>query len=114
MKKKIILAVIAALFSNLVFANSEKVKGNGNVTLQSKTVNSFNKIATGGSIDIAISQGNQEGVTIETDENLQQYIITEVKDNTLSIHVKDNISLTSTKLKVKIDCKKLEAISAGG
>ncbi len=114
MKIVLLAGLIAASIANLAFANPEHIKGNGNISRQTKNITPFNKIATGGSLDIEISQGNREEVTIETDENLQQYIIAEVKNNTLNIHVKDNINISSTKLKVKINCIKLESISAGG
>lgn len=112
--KKILF--ILFLLPALAHADCDKdhVKGNGTIKSESRDLGSFNKIATGGSIDIVIEQGSTEGAEISTDENLMQYIITEVKGNTLSIHFKENTSISPTKLTVKIKCKELTAISAGG
>ncbi|MEP7265659.1 MAG: head GIN domain-containing protein [Bacteroidota bacterium] len=112
--KKILF--ILFLLPALGYANCDKdhVKGNGTIKSESRNLNSFNKISTGGSIDIVIEQGFTESAEITTDENLMSYIITEVKDNTLSIHFKENVSISSTKLIVKVNCKELRAISAGG
>lgn len=109
------LFVILLVFPFFTYAKcDEHVKGNGNVKTDARSVNSFSKISSAGSIDVIIEQGNTEEAEVITDENLQQYIITEVKNNTLSIHIKDKVSISSTKLIVKVKCRELTAISAGG
>lgn len=98
------------------FANCdfEKIKGNEKVVTKERTLASFDKINAGGSIDIIIDQNGKESVSVETDENLQEYIITEIKDGELDIHVKQHYNLTTTKLIVHVSCANLKAINTGG
>ncbi len=109
--KNLILLLFIPFFSS---AKCDHIKGNGHVTSLQREINTFNKIATAGSVDVIIEQGSEEGVKVTTDENLQQYVVTEVKNNTLSIHLKDNVSFSSTKLIVHVTCRNLNAISSGG
>lgn len=116
MKKLLLLLAITGLASSLAFAkcDEEKVKGNGKVVSKERSLASFTKINTGGSIDLIIDQNGKEAATVETDENLHDYIITEVKDGALNIHVKEHINLSSTKLVIHISCKELESVNSGG
>ena len=116
MKKNLILACLLGFisFNSSAKCDDEKVKGNGKVISNDRALASFDKISLAGSIDITIDQNGKEGVTVETDENLQDYIITEVKDGSLNIHVKEHYNLNSTKLNVRVSCSKLKAISSGG
>ena len=47
------------------------------------------KVSTG--IDVYLKQGNNMSVTVEADENLHEYIITEVRDGVLNIYTDANI-----------------------
>jgi hypothetical protein len=112
MKKTAFLLLIP--FITIAGENKDHIKGNGQVKSETRQVGSYNKISTGGSIDVIIEQGPSEGVEVTTDENLQNYIVTEIKDNTLNIHVKKDHSVSPTKLVVKATFRELKAISAGG
>lgn len=108
--------ICCLLFVNtLAFAADwETIKGNGKIVAKTRTVTGFQKISNSGSIDIVIEQNNQEGVSIETDENIQDLIVTEVTDGTLKIAFKKNTSANPTKAIVHINCKTLNAISSSG
>jgi hypothetical protein len=95
-------------------ADWETVKGNGKVVTKTRLVSSYQKISLEGSIDIIINQNGQEGVTIETDENIQDLVITEVIDGKLKINYKKNISANPTKMIVHVSCKQLNKISSSG
>ena len=111
--KKILLTLL--LLPALSFAKcSDHIKGSGTIKTESRTLDSFNRLAASGSIDIIIEQGNGDGVEVTADDNLLNYIITEVKNNTLSVHLKENVSVNSNKLVVKVKCIRLSEISAGG
>lgn len=115
MQKIILTLAISSCLSACSYAcNDDHIKGNGKITTQQRTVTSFDKISLGGSIDIDITQSGTESAAVETDENLMDYIVTEVEGTTLKIHVKENYSVTSKKLVVHISCKELKAISSGG
>jgi Putative auto-transporter adhesin, head GIN domain len=111
--KKILLALMLLPYLSFGIC-SDHIKGSGTLKTETRTLDSFNKLAAAGSIDIIIEQGNTEGVEVTADDNLLTYIITEVKNNTLSVHLKEKVSVISTKLVVKVKCKQLGNISAGG
>jgi hypothetical protein len=116
MKNYLIIICLIGLTSYTASAkcDDEKVKGNGKVTTVERSLSSFDKINLAGSIDIIIDENGKEGATIETDENLQEYIVTEIKDGALNIHEKEHYNLNATKLVVRVSCSKLSAINSGG
>lgn len=116
MKKILLLLAVAGIASSLAYAkcDEEKIKGNGKVVSKERALGSFTKINTGGSIDLVIDMNGKESATVETDENLQDYVITEIKDGALNIRLKEKFNISSTKLVVHISCKELTAINSGG
>lgn len=95
-------------------ADWETIKGNGKIVTKNRMVSSYHKISLEGSIDIIIDQNGQEGITIETDENIQDLVVTDVNDGKLKITYKKNISPNPTKMIVHVSCKELHAISSSG
>lgn len=74
------------------------VKGNGNIQLENRIPNeSFNAIKASQGLDVYLTQGNEESLVIEADENLLAIIKTEVKDNELHIYADKNIGYASAK-----------------
>ncbi len=114
MKNILIILAWLAVGIHPSFGGEEKIKGNGNVVKNERSLTPFSKIATAGSIDLVIAQDGTEKVVVETDENIQDAVITEVEDGSLNIHIKDHVRINSTRLVVFVHCKKLEAISSGG
>jgi len=76
---------------------SEKVEGNGKVETQSRTVTAFHAVQINGVFNVQIDQGAQEAVKVETDENIQPMVITEVVNDTLKITLKDDVSISNSK-----------------
>ncbi|NOY38051.1 MAG: DUF2807 domain-containing protein [Chlorobi bacterium] len=79
--------MIIFLFSGSLTA---QIRGNGNIVRQTRDVGPFNGIIVRSGIDLFISQTGNPSVEIKSDENLQQYIITEVKDGILYVYVEKN------------------------
>ncbi|NCO62824.1 MAG: DUF2807 domain-containing protein [Flavobacteriales bacterium] len=74
------------------------VKGNGNIQLENRIPNqSFNTIKASQGLEVYLTQGNEESIVIEADENLHAIIKTEVKDNELLIYADKNIEHASAK-----------------
>lgn len=94
----------------------KSVSGNGNVVKKDRTVSSFDGIKVSTGIDVYLSQGENESVTVEADENLHEYIITEVRDGVLHVYT-DRISIRHAereRVYVTIkDVKSLKTSSAG-
>lgn len=75
MNKLIITLLLSTLFCVTVMAQTnEKVKGNKNVTIQKTEINSFHTIMINEDFEIDIIYNQIPSVTIETDENLHEYI----------------------------------------
>ena len=69
----------------------EKLKGNKVVITEDRDISNFNAIEVKGKIDVILVQGNDQSVVVETDENLQFAIITEVTNDNLIIKLSKKI-----------------------
>ncbi len=99
------------------FVSAQKLKGDGDVTKETRSVSSFEILENDGVVNITLIQADIESVIVEADRNLLPVIITKVKDNTLFISTKEGAEIEkSTKLNVYVsfrDLKKLELNSVG-
>ncbi len=88
------------------------VSGNGNVRIQDRALNeSFNAIEASHGLDVFLTQGNDEGIVVEADENLLQLIKTEVKNNVLHIYAEKNIGQATSK-KIMVNFKGISKVSS--
>lgn len=93
----------------------EKVEGNGSVTRQTRQVERFSGISLELPAQVELRMGNTEGITIETDDNLQRLIETEVDDGVLRIRpTKRNMSLHARTMKIVVNARQIERLSLGG
>ena len=67
------------------------VEGNGNLVEQNRNVSAFNAVSSEGELNVILKQGGSRNVKVKIDGNLQQYVKTEVKNNTLVIDNTKNI-----------------------
>jgi len=89
------------------------IKGNGKVVKQEKEVSEFNKINFEGAFNVFISQGEQTKLTIEADENLQDYVVAKIKNKKLSIKTKRNLS-PSKEINIYLTVKTFDGIESSG
>jgi hypothetical protein len=68
------------------------VSGNGHVVKTDRSISGFDGVKVSTGIDVYLSQGDKESVSVEADENLHEYIKTEVKDGILNVYT-DHISI---------------------
>jgi hypothetical protein len=107
---KIILAISAILLVSVSCnAQFRTVRGNHKVVSEERKTGSFTGIRVSTGIDVFLKQGNDESVNIEADENLHEYIITEVKNGFLNIYTDANIRDAESK-KVYITMKEINSI----
>lgn len=114
----LIRVIVTSILSLLLFSCNFDinlnggVKGNGNVVLESRTVTEpFTKIKATEGLNVYITQGGKESITVEADENLQQLILTEIKDGVLKIHCKEQIGKASSK-KINVNFKSISSLSS--
>lgn len=106
---KIIVSIILAIllfsceFNTSWGANG--ISGDGNVVTKERTLSGdFNEIHVSRGLDVYLTQGNSESVTIEADGNLHEIISVEIVNNVLEITTEENIGrATSKKVHVNFD-----------
>jgi hypothetical protein len=86
------------------------VYGNHNVVKKERSAGSFTGIRVGTSIDVFLTQGDKKSLVVEADENLHEYIVTEVKDDVLHIYFDANVRDAEMK-KVYITMKEINSLS---
>ncbi len=87
----------------------DTITGDGKVVSQTRDVPEFTGVKVGSGIDVFLTQGDNQRVEVEADENLQEWIRTEVKGSVLHIYTDKNIRLAKAK-RVNINCKMLDRI----
>lgn len=106
-----LLSVIIVLFFAVQL--QAQIRGNGHIEEQSRALSGFNAITSISSVDVYVKQGNTFSVVVRADDNLFNYIKTEVKNNTLIISVTRNIWRAKT-LEVYITMKNLQKVVLTG
>ena len=113
MKKSflILITLLVALSS----CNLVTVDGSGNVIDEQRDVVSFSEIELDGVIDLYIHQGDSTSLTVKADDNIIEYIETDVSGNKLIIDTRDNTSfMNTTKMEVHITVQDLTLIEFDG
>ncbi len=72
------------------------------------------EVNTSGSIDVEIRNGDNYSLTVQDDENLLPYVITEVDNGALNIHYKDGYFINHDHAKVVVTAPTLEKLSSSG
>lgn len=121
MKKSLGLLVIAIFtFTSVVqaqFWGNKKIKGNGNMTLISRSTGDYDIIDCAGSMDFILVKGTEGNIKIEGEENLLEYIITEVHGGKLKVKVENGINLrpsSNKDLKITIPFIDIKKVSLSG
>lgn len=110
-----ITVLVFLLSTTFSCAQWKKVKGDGNITTESRSTGSYEGIKTAGPMDFNLVQGKEGEITISADANLMQYIVTEVKDNNLKVKVKDGVNLKpSQTIVVSIPYESINSVSLAG
>ena len=95
--------------------DKRSVKGSGNVTTEKHAVKAFRKIEINGAFDVIIQQGNKESVTVETDDNLHEYISIDHDGDMLSLNNTGGVNIKkSTKMSIYVTVKNLSHIYSHG
>lgn len=114
MKKILLASITLVICLSATACMFDTVKGSGKITSENKNTGTFTNIRSSGSIDIVITQSETDAAVVETDDNLQQYVVIENDNGTLNIHYKENVNVNPTKTVVHLSCKKLDYIASSG
>ena len=88
-----------------------QINGNGKVVKEIRQLSGFKAISVKMAINLLVSQGAEEKVVVETDENILPYLMTIVKDGKLYIFIKGNVN-NSKEMKVYVTVKQLNELEA--
>lgn len=102
MKQKFPILLIAISFCFFGQAQSvEKVKGNRNVTIEQTPLSSFKTIIIDEGFEIDLVYAKDPSVEIETDENLHEFFVLNVRDSILNLDLTKRIT-SKKRLKIKV------------
>ena len=94
---------------------SKTVKASKNYVTKDIKVNNFTKLSVAGSPDVTYTQkSGKPTVEVYTSDNIVDLLDIRVKDNTLYIGFKKNVSVSYNKLEVRVSAEKLNGIAVAG
>ena len=91
--KRALTITLALLTITLSNAQWKRVKGNGKTVTIERSVGEYDRVALAGWFDVELIDGKEGELTITGEENLLEYIKTEVKDGKLTIKQKKGVNL---------------------
>jgi len=117
---KSILLIVALMFATVSHAQwwgNKKVKGNGNMTTETRNTGEYDGVKCAGSMDYILVAGTEGKIKLEGESNLLEHIITEIKGNDLIIKVEKGVNLSPSwnkTIKVTIPFKDISSVSLAG
>lgn len=121
MKNLIFIFSVVLLSANSANAqwwnNSQKVTGNKDVQQQTRTVNSYDRVAVTGMMEVQLIAGKEGRIDLEAESNLMEYIETEVSNGQLKIAVQKGYNLEPSRnypIKITVPFEDLDAVTLTG
>lgn len=93
----VLVLMLATLACNAINVGSNTIRGSGNVVQEERPVGSFGGIQVTNQGDAIVEIGEAESLVVEAEDNLLEYIVTEVRGNTLVLGNLNNVDLNNTK-----------------
>ncbi|MBA4383126.1 MAG: hypothetical protein C0410_00165 [Anaerolinea sp.] len=95
--------------------NSEHINGSGTIVTEDRSVNGFDKVDLQSIGNLTIIEGDKESLTIKADDNVMQYITSEVFNDTLEIGMEPNLSLDPSRdIEYTLTVKSLSSVVLSG
>ena len=104
-----IVIIILGLNSCIQGQFWKTVEGLGKVVTRERKTDSFTGLKVSSGIDVYLKQGNNEAVSVEADENLHEYILTEVRNGVLNVYSEYNIREAQRK-RVYVTMKEVNSV----
>lgn len=116
MKRLFFLAILFTVtLSSCHYINGKRIRGNGVMKTENRNAGTFNGIHVSGAIDVYVKQDSISSIRVETDENLLEYLLTEIEGGTLRIHQKEGTNLKPSKsIKVYVSSPSYKNFEASG
>lgn len=110
------LFILMGMFTTVSFGcwNIPEDRSTGNFIKEDRPVSNFSKLEIGGAFEVYLSQGDQEKLVIEADEDELKEIVTEVIGNKLKIYTKSGWPGSFHDMAIYLTFKDLEYIDFSG
>ena len=96
MKKSIITVAIILFVSIQTQAQwFNRIKGNGILKTEHRSLKNYDKITVSGPFNVALVYGEEGDISIKMEENLLEYLVTEVKGDKLIIRWKKKVNIST-------------------
>ncbi len=102
MKNLGVLVCVSVLSISCSAQWGKTIKGNGNNVTIERTTGDYDGVAVSGWFDVDLVAGKEGEITLQGEENLLEYIITEVKDGKLVIKTEKGVNLKTSSWKSEI------------
>jgi len=113
-KHTIVILTLIASSILLTACGLNIVRGSGKLVTESREVRGFDRISLTSSGEVILTQGDRESLTVETDDNVMQYVKTEVEGGTLTLGTRTGVVVSPTKLIFTLTVKDLDGMTATG
>lgn len=111
MKKLLFFVVLVCLFAGC--GGITGIPGSGTAKTENRNLSGFKKIRAAGALNVDVTFKSDYSVTVEADDNLLEYITTEVSGDELVIASKDRIN-PKTKINIRITLPELTSLDISG
>jgi carbon monoxide dehydrogenase subunit G len=100
----------------LLLAGCTIVTGSGNIVSEPREVSNFTAVVLSGSGNLTVTQGDNETLTVEADDNLMEWIETEVRSGTLHLGFRSGVNIinTSGAVEYRLTVRDLSALTVSG
>ncbi len=91
------------------------IRGSGNLITESRSVSDFDRVDLSGRGQVVITQGGEESLVVETDDNVMPYVRTVVKSGTLDLGFDSKYkNISPTHIQFTLGVKDLSGIKISG
>ncbi len=118
MKKTAILSLVVVFTISCSAQWGKGIKGNGNTVSIDRSVGVYDGIAVSGWFDVDLVDGKEGELTLEGEDNLLEYIITEVENGKLVIKTEKGVNLKPSSwkdgIRITVPVQNIDALSLSG
>lgn len=119
MKNALLLGVCMLIGFSASAQWGKKIRGNGKMVTEERNVGSYDAVSVSGWFDVELTSGEEGRLTLHGEENLLEYLETEVKNGTLKIKTRKGYNLQSSSWKsggilVTVPVEDINAVSMSG
>ena len=115
--KKISLCLAVLSLPALSGCMMNFIEGSGVSATETRTLTDFDSISLAGSGDVSVVKGDEFKVVVEADDNLMQYVKTEVNGRDLGLAMESSFKnpiRTKTTVRYTVTCPELKSVSVAG